>query len=134
MLTTRWKSHRQRWSPRPTRTAAPPQSLPIASKLLLPRYCRLTARLFSAPPLPVAPAARLTGGVESKPKSSFSSSGISNREPFSCRIFRSPIEMGCCVESRLPFHAAMASALFNSMLSVSHRSYGWAPEVCNVDV
>ncbi|WJZ92576.1 hypothetical protein VitviT2T_011563 [Vitis vinifera] len=99
-----------------------------------PRWSSRWPGLFSAPPLPVAPAARLTGGVESKPKSSFSSSGISNREPFSCRIFRSPIEMGCCVESRLPFHAAMASALFNSMLSVSHRSYGWAPEVCNVDV
>ncbi|RVW22008.1 hypothetical protein CK203_111915 [Vitis vinifera] len=90
--------------------------------------------LFSAPPLPLALATRLIGGVESKPKSSFSSSGISNREPLSRRIFQSPVEMGCYVESRFPFHAAMASALFNSMLSVSHHSYGWAPEVCNVDM
>ena len=106
-------------------------------ELLKPPFYRWSSQrpgLFSAPPLPVALAARLIGGVESKPKSSFSSSGISNREPLSRRIFQSPVEMGCYVESRFPFHAAMASALFNSMLSVSHHSYDWAPEVCNVDV
>ncbi|KNA25080.1 hypothetical protein SOVF_009800 isoform B [Spinacia oleracea] len=49
------------------------------------------------------------------------------------RIFRSPVELSCCVESLLPYHTATASALLTSMLSVACRS-GWTPEDCNDDV
>ncbi|KAK6917603.1 hypothetical protein RJ641_018354, partial [Dillenia turbinata] len=47
----------------------------------------------------------------------------------SARIFRSPVELsGFSVETALPYHAATASALLTSMLSVSRRSYGWIPD------
>ncbi|KAI5593212.1 hypothetical protein BDE02_04G203200 [Populus trichocarpa] len=51
-----------------------------------------------------------------------------NKARFSPRIVRSPVEMSCCVETMLPYRTATSSALRNSMLSVSRRSYGWTPE------
>ncbi|XP_028777440.1 protein NUCLEAR FUSION DEFECTIVE 6, chloroplastic/mitochondrial-like isoform X2 [Neltuma alba] len=54
--------------------------------------------------------------------------GIPKRNPLSNRMFRSPVELSCCVESMLPYHTATASALLTSMLAVSRRSYGWTPE------
>jgi hypothetical protein len=41
---------------------------------------------------------------------------------------RSPVEMSCCVETMLPYRTVTSSALRNSMLSVSRRTYGWTPE------
>ncbi|KAF8391310.1 hypothetical protein HHK36_023614 [Tetracentron sinense] len=69
-------------------------------------------------------AARLSAEA----KASGSPFRISKQKPLSHRIFRSPVEMSCCVESMLPYHTATASALLTSMLSVSRRGYGWLPE------
>ncbi|KAK9706728.1 hypothetical protein RND81_07G148000 [Saponaria officinalis] len=52
----------------------------------------------------------------------------------SSRIFRSPVELSCCVESLMPYHTATASALLTSMLSVAPRHFGWTLEDCNDDV
>ncbi|KAJ9136128.1 hypothetical protein P3X46_033236 [Hevea brasiliensis] len=71
-------------------------------------------------------------GLRSQP--ALSPFRISKQGPLSHRIFRSPVEMSCCVETMLPYHTATASALLTSMLSVSRRSYGWTPEDCNDDV
>ncbi|KAJ9168804.1 hypothetical protein P3X46_020288 [Hevea brasiliensis] len=71
-------------------------------------------------------------GPGSKP--AFSPFRISRRSSPPHRILRSPVELSCCVETMLPYHTATASALLNSMLSVSRRSYGWTPEDCNDDV
>ncbi|XP_065879931.1 protein NUCLEAR FUSION DEFECTIVE 6, mitochondrial-like isoform X2 [Euphorbia lathyris] len=73
---------------------------------------------------------RLASGPKPMPgnKPSVSPFGISKQNPLSHRIFRSPVEMSCCVETMLPYHTATASALLTSMLSVSSRNYGWTPE------
>ncbi|XP_021596479.1 protein NUCLEAR FUSION DEFECTIVE 6, mitochondrial isoform X2 [Manihot esculenta] len=73
---------------------------------------------------------RLVSGPKSGPGSKpvFSPFRISKQNPLSQRIFRSPVELSCCVETMLPYHTATASALLNSMLSASRRSYGWTPE------
>ncbi|XP_050371321.1 protein NUCLEAR FUSION DEFECTIVE 6, mitochondrial-like isoform X5 [Argentina anserina] len=57
-----------------------------------------------------------------------------SKNPISHSIFRSPVELSCCVETLLPYHTATASALLTSMLSISQRACGWTPEACNDDV
>ncbi|XP_043703748.1 protein NUCLEAR FUSION DEFECTIVE 6, mitochondrial-like isoform X2 [Telopea speciosissima] len=59
---------------------------------------------------------------------------ISKQKPLSHRIFRSPVEMSCCVESLLPYHTVTASSLLISMLSVPRQTYGWISQACNDDV
>ncbi|KAB5534035.1 hypothetical protein DKX38_017121 [Salix brachista] len=84
-------------------------------------FLRSTATRTSA-------AARLASATKPGSKPASSPFRISKESPLSHRIFRSPVEMSCCVETILPYHTATASALLNSMLSVSRRSYGWTPE------
>ncbi|PIA35146.1 hypothetical protein AQUCO_03600065v1 [Aquilegia coerulea] len=60
--------------------------------------------------------------------SSFSSTFRIPKQNTPTRIFRSPVELSCCLDSLLPFHTATASALLTSMLSVSRPGYGWLPE------
>ncbi|XP_018810363.1 protein NUCLEAR FUSION DEFECTIVE 6, mitochondrial-like isoform X1 [Juglans regia] len=77
-------------------------------------------------------AARLTAGAGARARPTCSPFRIPKQNPLAHRIFRSPVEMSFCVETLLPYHTATASALLNSMLSVSR--YGWTPEDCNDDV
>ncbi|OVA11515.1 hypothetical protein BVC80_9009g49 [Macleaya cordata] len=65
---------------------------------------------------------------QAKPKSAPSPSFFSKQKPLSQRIFRSPVEMSCCVESLMPFHSANSSALLISKLGVSCQPYGWLLE------
>ncbi|PPS09718.1 hypothetical protein GOBAR_AA10933 [Gossypium barbadense] len=73
-------------------------------------------------------AARLAGATKSMPRPACSPFRISKQNPFPARIFRSPVEMSCCVETLLPYHTATASALLTSMLSVSRRRSNWTAE------
>ncbi|KAF9590135.1 hypothetical protein IFM89_031739 [Coptis chinensis] len=61
-------------------------------------------------------------------KSARSPFQLPKQSPLSSRIFRSPVELSCAVETLLPFHTATASALLTSMLSVSRPGLGWLPE------
>ncbi|KAK7412376.1 hypothetical protein VNO78_03832 [Psophocarpus tetragonolobus] len=77
-------------------------------------------------------AANLAGGARARAaRSPFL---LPKQTSISNRVFRLPVEASFCVESMLPYHSATASALLNSMLSVSRHSYGWTPEDCNDDV
>ncbi|XP_055806141.1 protein NUCLEAR FUSION DEFECTIVE 6, mitochondrial-like isoform X3 [Solanum dulcamara] len=71
-------------------------------------------------------AARLAAGA--KPKAAPSPFRVPTQKPLTARIFRSPVEMSCAVETMLPYHTATASALLTSMLSATPRSYGWTLE------
>ncbi|KAK1326594.1 hypothetical protein QJS10_CPA01g02030 [Acorus calamus] len=54
---------------------------------------------------------------------------LPNRIPSQPRIFRSPVEMSCCVDSLMPLHSVTASVLMTSMLSVARPGRGWLSEV-----
>ncbi|KAI3728640.1 hypothetical protein L6452_17279 [Arctium lappa] len=67
-------------------------------------------------------AARLSSGVKTSPIR------LSATKPLSHRIFRCPVELSVCLETVQPFQAVTSSALMNSMLIISRRSYGCLPE------
>ncbi|XP_010540465.1 PREDICTED: protein NUCLEAR FUSION DEFECTIVE 6, chloroplastic/mitochondrial [Tarenaya hassleriana] len=69
-----------------------------------------------------AAASRFSAGPKPCPASARSTFRISKQSPLSHRIFRCPVEMSCCLETMMPYHTATASALLDSMLSVSRRS------------
>ncbi|CAN4084102.1 unnamed protein product [Withania somnifera] len=71
-------------------------------------------------------AERLAAGA--KPKAAPSPFRIPTQKPLTARIFRSPVEMSCAMETMLPYHTATASALLTSMLSATPRIYGWTLE------
>ncbi|GAV69522.1 hypothetical protein CFOL_v3_13023 [Cephalotus follicularis] len=90
--------------------------------------------LFRSTSTRTATAARLSAAPKSVPRSTASPFRIPKQKPLCHRIFRSPVELSCCVETMLPYHTATASALLTSMLSVSRGSYGWTPDDCYDDV
>ncbi|CAN6825677.1 unnamed protein product, partial [Brassica oleracea] len=67
-------------------------------------------------------AGRAAAAAFRSPKPMRSSYKAPKQSPLSHRVFRrSPVALSCCVETMLPYHTATASALLNSMLSVSSR-------------
>ncbi|XP_010686408.1 protein NUCLEAR FUSION DEFECTIVE 6, mitochondrial isoform X1 [Beta vulgaris subsp. vulgaris] len=75
-------------------------------------------------------APRFSAAPKTKSNPSFNSTfHLPKQNPLSApRIFRSPVELSCCVESLMPYHTATASALLTSMLSGAPRRFGWTPE------
>ncbi|KAH1209347.1 Protein NUCLEAR FUSION DEFECTIVE 6, chloroplastic/mitochondrial [Glycine max] len=73
-----------------------------------------------------AGAANLAAGA--RPRLARSPFRLPKQTSISNRVTDLPVEASFCVESMLPYHSATASALLNSMLSVSRHSYGWTPE------
>ncbi|XP_022777339.1 protein NUCLEAR FUSION DEFECTIVE 6, chloroplastic/mitochondrial-like isoform X2 [Durio zibethinus] len=95
---------------------SPPPKMSAARSVLRSAASRVTA------------ATRLAAAPKPMPRPACSPIRISKQNPLSSRIFRSPVELSCCVETMLPYHTATASALLTSMLFGSHRSFGWNPE------
>ncbi|ESW04779.1 hypothetical protein PHAVU_011G124500 [Phaseolus vulgaris] len=79
-------------------------------------------------------AGRSAFRVASEAKTVRSPFRIASNKPLSQSTIRLPVELSSCVESMMPYHTATASALMNSMLSISSRTCGWIPEDCNDDV
>ncbi|KAL9265137.1 nuclear fusion defective 6, mitochondrial-like protein [Drosera capensis] len=90
-----------------------------AARSVLRSTCRTAApsRLSAAVAAAAKPKSRPPPPLRSLKGNAFSQSSI----------FRSPVELSCCLDSLLPYHTATATALLTSMLSVP-RGYGWTPE------
>uniref|UniRef100_A0A7N0ZUU1 Uncharacterized protein n=1 Tax=Kalanchoe fedtschenkoi TaxID=63787 RepID=A0A7N0ZUU1_KALFE len=82
-----------------------------------------TARSVLRSPAVRSAAARIIGAPRPARASAFS---LPKRRPLSHRIFRSPVELSSV--SLMPYHAATASALLNSLLSDNRSLYCWNPE------